>query len=96
VSGLAIPENVVEAAARAMYEVDRQHAQRFDRGEDVVPWEAIQDHPVIGKAWRLKARKVVQAALAEWGATVDDDDGHNSHYRVITGWTPKPERQARA
>lgn len=32
----------------------------------------------------------LRAALKEWRVRIDDDDGHNSCYRLVSDWQPKP------
>ena len=34
----------------------------------------------------LVARAALRVALAAMGATVDNDDGHNTMYRLVTEW----------
>jgi hypothetical protein len=52
-------------------------------------WRTVGRSEVARARACARSNIVLQAALAEWGATVDDDEGHNEQYRVVTGWTPK-------
>lgn len=54
----------VEAAAKAMYERDGANLQKLATKGPVPSWEEISPHVIIGKAWRIKARAVLDAALA--------------------------------
>ena len=60
---ITIPENVVEAAARAMW----------NAGERCYAWNPEHEDCIEAMG---QVRIGLESALAEWGAAVDDDDGN--------------------
>ena len=82
---IEIPQNVIEAGRRAAEATgitgQTMGVIRSLRSED-------QGRYIEGIDEQL--RSILTACLAEWDAEIDDDDGHNHMYRIITGWRVKP------
>jgi hypothetical protein len=75
-AAIVIPENVLAVASAAHYGA---------------LWRTVGRSDSARARACARSNVVLQAALAEWGATVDDNDGHNEQYRIVTAWTPKDQ-----
>ena len=75
---IPIPDEVVEAAARAAYEV----AHKIDCSSDPDQWvDAVNEYK---EHWRQQARAALAAALSAWpGATVRDGTAYQSGKPVM-------------